>query len=378
MIKKKDRCIAIFSAYIPPHIGGIERYTMSLVKQLVKLGYKPIVITSKYDENSLFYEECDDIVIIRLPIYNIFKNRYPIVKHNKLMKELLKKLDNYNILSIIVNTRFHLTSYVGVRYANKHSIPVYLIEHGSNYVTLDNKFIDFFANRYEDFLTFGLKRRVNGFYGVSDACGKWLSNFGIKSKGTWYNSIEFNEKLSVKKKHKEINLLYAGRIIKQKGVYNILISFSNLLKKYNNIHLYIAGDGFELDSYKKEFVNDRIHFLGKLNYDELLNYYSLCDIFLYPPLWPEGLPTSILEAGMMKCAVIATDQGGIKEIIDNKINGIMINNGVLDLEKAMEELILNDQLRMDLAVNLYDTVKNKFSWEVTAKKILIDMELEKK
>ena len=64
MIKKKDRCIAIFSAYIPPHIGGIERYTMSLVKQLVKLGYKPIVITSKYDENSLFYEECDDIVII--------------------------------------------------------------------------------------------------------------------------------------------------------------------------------------------------------------------------------------------------------------------------------------------------------------------------
>ena len=43
-------------------------------------------------------------------------------------------------------------------------------------------------------------------------------------------------------------------------------------------------------------------------------------MFLYPPLWPEGLPTSILEAGLMSCAVIGTNQGGITEIIKDQLN----------------------------------------------------------
>ena len=370
----RKKYIVIFSAYMPPHVGGIERYTYNIVKYFLKLGYKSVIVTSNYNGEDDFYED-NDVTIIRLPVYNIFKNRYPIIKLNGKSSELIKKIDNYNICSIIVNTRFHLTSHVGVWYANKRKIPVYLVEHGSNYVTLDNKFIDFFANRYEDVLTILLKNRVNGFYGVSDACGKWLNNFKIKASGTWYNSIDFKENLISKQKHKGINFLYAGRIIKQKGVYNILVNFMKLSKKYKNIDLYIAGDGAELDSYMNEFVSDRIHFLGKLNYDELLEYYSICDVFLYPPLWPEGLPTAILEAGMMKCSVIATDQGGIKEIINHNQNGIIVSNDEKKMETAMEKLIVDSKLRKRLADNLYDTVKNKFSWEVTVKKILKDMGL---
>ena len=153
------------------------------------------------------------------------------------------------------------------------------------------------------------------------------------------------------------------------------ISFNNLLSKYKNINLYIAGVGPELDSYKNTFVSDKIHFLGRLDYNELLKYYAICDVFLYPPLWPEGLPTSILEAGMMECAVIGTDQGGIKEIITDKENGLVISN-ICDLENAMEKLILDDNIRKTYANKLYDTVKRKFSWEVTVRKILSVMNLE--
>lgn len=374
MSKKREKYIAIFSAFIPPHVGGIERYVSNLVKYFYGLGYKSIVVTSNYN-NEDDVTELDDMTIIRLPIYNMFKNRYPIIKFGRKKRELLNKLNKYNIKSIIVNTRFHWTSFVGAMYGKKRKIPVYLIEHGSNYVTVDSKFWDFFANCYEDMLTFWIKNKIKGFYGVSDACGKWLANFKIKSSGTWYNSIDFKENLVSKQKHNGINFLYAGRIIKQKGVYNILVSFMNLSKKYKNINLYIAGDGAELDNYMKEFIHDRIHFLGKLNYDELLEYYSICDVFLYPPLWPEGLPTAILEAGMMRCTVVATDQGGIREIIDNNDNGIIVSSGVKDLADTMEKLILDSKLRKSLADNLYDTVKNKFSWGVTAKKILKDMDL---
>ena len=375
MVNNNKKCIVIFSAYMPPHVGGIERYTSNLMRQFVNLGYQPIVVTTNYNDE-LEFEMVNDVVIIRLPIYNIFKNRYPIVRLNGKKRSLMKRLDDYDIGAIIVNTRFHLTSHVGVHYANKRGIPVYLIEHGSNYVTLDNKVIDFFANRYEDLLTFHLKRRVNGFYGVSDACGKWLRNFRIKSSGTWYNSVDFGQKRLPKLKHKGINFLYAGRIIKQKGIYNILVSFSNLALKYNDIHLYVAGDGAELDGYKKEFIHERIHFLGKLDYNELLKYYAICDVFLYPPLWPEGLPTSILEAGLMQCAVIGTNQGGIKEIIKDKENGLIVSGNSRDLEEAMKKLILDDKLRDKFASKLYETVRNRFSWDVTAKKIIKDIRMD--
>jgi glycosyltransferase involved in cell wall biosynthesis len=98
-------------------------------------------------------------------------------------------------------------------------------------------------------------------------------------------------------------------------------------------------------------------------------------VFLYPTDYPEGLPTSILEAGMMKCAVIGTDRGGVIEIIDNDKNGLIISPCVKELEESMEHLIIDGDKRKMLADKLYDTVKEKFSWEVTAKKVLNDMNL---
>lgn len=365
--------VVIFSGYYYPHLGGIERYIDNLMRELINNDYRPILVTSNYN-NSLSYEEKTGKIIIRLPIYNIFKNRYPIIKKNKLFKILMNKLSEYDISSIIVNTRFHLTSHIGALYGYKNNIPVYLIEHGSNYVTLNNKLIDFFANRYEDILTYRIKKYISGFYGVSNACGKWLKRFNIKYNGIWYNSIDFNREVPKRTNHKGVNYMYAGRLLKQKGVSNILDSFSKLEKKYKNIHLFIAGDGPELELYKSKYCSKNISFLGKLDYETLLKYYAKTDIFLYTPLWDEGLPTSILESGLMKCSVICTNKGGIKEVV-NKNNGIIINN-INSLYKSMEKLLLDKSLRNKLARELNKTIKTSFSWDVTAKKIVNDMDVK--
>lgn len=363
------KTIVIFSGYYYPHLGGIERYVDNLRKEFVKMGYNVVLVTSNYENTDSVTEE-DNFTIIKLPVYNAFKNRYPIIKHNKEFRKLMGILDNCDVMAIIVNTRFHLTSHVGAKYGVKHNIPVYLIEHGSNYVTLDNKFIDFFANRYEDFLTFKIKNKVKGFYGVSVACGKWLKNFNIDYSGTWYNSIDTNQELPKREKHDGINFLYAGRLIKQKGTDNILDAFEMLEKKYDNVKLFIAGDGPTLDSLKEKYNSKNISFLGKLTYDELVKYYAMTDVFLYPPLWPEGLPTSILEAGLMGCAVIGTNQGGICEVIKDGENGLIVDTTVSSLYEAMDELVINSSKREELAKALYETILKKFSWEVTAKNII--------
>ena len=366
------KTVVFFCGYFLPHLGGIERYIDNLSKQFVKNGIKVIIVSSNFD-NAANYEIIDNIIQIRIPIYNAFKNRYPIPRKNREYRHLIKKLDDFDISAIIVNTRFHLTSHIGAKYGKKKNIPVYLIEHGSNYVTLDNKFIDFFANRYEDFLTFKIKKYVKNFYGVSNVSSEWIKKFHIKANGTWYNSINTDQKIPTRKKHNSINFMYAGRLIKQKGVENILEAFRKLLNINKNIHLFIAGDGPELNHYKNKYSNENIEFLGKLNYEELSHYYSLSDIFLYPPLWPEGLPTSILEAGLMGCCVIGTSQGGIKEIISDKKNGLIAGNDMQSLYECMKTLCDNKNLINKYSNELKKSIKKKFSWNINAKKIARDI-----
>ena len=76
----------------------------------------------------------------------------------------------------------------------------------------------------------------------------------------------------------------------------------------------------------------------------------------------------------MGCAVIGTNQGGIKEVINNK-NGIIVKEDEKSLYNAMKKMIDKPELRKTLSKNLREDIKNKFSWEVTAKRILKDMEV---
>ena len=171
-----------------------------------------------------------------------------------------------------------------------------------------------------------IKRFINYSYGLSEEASKWLGHFRIKSSGVWYNSIKpFGEKLKLEKDKKIINITYAGRVLKQKGLNRLIDSFIKLNNK--NTKLFIAGDGNLLPKLKEDYKKyDNVIFLGKLNFAELSKLYANTDIFVYAPIWPEGLPTGVLEAGYMKCSVIASPLGGTKEIIEDKKNGIMINN----------------------------------------------------
>lgn len=371
----KKATVAVFCAYIPPYLGGIERYVDNLTKQFVKMGVKPVIVTSNFNQ-SADYETINGIDIIRLPAYSLFLKRYPIFKLNRKYHAQIARLENYQIDAIIVNTRFHLTSHIGANYGYQRNIPVYLIEHGSNYVTLDNQFIDFFANRYEDFLTWRLKKRIKRFYGVSEAANQWLKHFHIESSGVWYNSIDCEQLLPERKEHSGIRLLYAGRLIKQKGVENILNAFVSLSAEYPDLTLTIAGDGPEMEEYQSNFKQENIRFVGKLNFQQLLAEYAQTDIFLYPPLWPEGLPTSVLEAGLMKCCVIGTPMGGIKEIIKDHENGLMVDTTMESLLEGIKEIVKNRDMIAEFGKNLHETVVTKFSWSNTAATVIRDIERE--
>ena len=101
----------------------------------------------------------------------------------------------------------------------------------------------------------------------------------------------------------------------------------------------------------------------------MMKCYKKADIFINPS-YSEGMPTAILEAGLMKCAVVATPVGGTKEIISDNKNGLFCDTNVKSIVETLEKVIINKELREKLANNLNKRVKETFSWKKTANEVL--------
>ena len=102
------KTIAIFSGYYFPHLGGVERYTYNLAKELHCMGYNIIIITSQYDIEQKNIEKTELAKIYRIPTYKVLVSRYPINKINKKYskkrtKKVIKLLKKYKIPSITKN-----------------------------------------------------------------------------------------------------------------------------------------------------------------------------------------------------------------------------------------------------------------------------------
>lgn len=376
------KTIAIFSGYYLPHIGGIEIYTYNLAKELCSMGNKVIIITSRHDKNLKEVEEKDGVKIYRLPIYKIFQNRYPIIKQNKRCRDLLNMISNENLDTVIIQQRFWTTSYLATKIIRKNNIPACVIEHTSKHFTVNNKVLDKLGSIYEHTITNLIKRHIKDFYGVSKKCTEWLKHFNIQAKGIFYNSIniEENKKLEkyIKKSKDKIVITYVGRMIKEKGVLKLIKAFKKLQQKHSNIELKIAGAGPLLDKIQKENQYEKkIEILGEIPHDEVLKLLGKTTILVNPSSFPEGLPTTILEAGIMKCAVIATPMGGTEEIILDKKTGYICGFKTEEIFNKIEEAISDKNKMEEVSRNLYNTVVNQFSWKDTATKIVGEIKYKK-
>ena len=90
---------------------------------------------------------------------------------------------------------------------------------------------------------------------------------------------------------------------------------------------------------------------------------KITDIFINPS-YNEGLPTSVLEAGVCRRAIIATDVGGTLEIITPDRSGIIIKpHNTQKVKNALEELLDNVPLRNSLGENAREEIEKKFNWE---------------
>ncbi|WP_163070786.1 glycosyltransferase [Priestia flexa] len=139
----------------------------------------------------------------------------------------------------------------------------------------------------------------------------------------------------------QINLLYLGRFDYAKGIDLVLEA---LKEDKNNVKLYLIGssvlDDLNIDAFMKN--NSSIHLIGWVDNDLIDNYYKIFDAIVIPSRW-EGFGLVAIEAMRNKKAVICSNVGGLKEIVDDSVTGYKF-----DTLEELKEIIRNlDKTTLD-------------------------------
>lgn len=179
------------------------------------------------------------------------------------------------------------------------------------------------------------------------------------------NKQEARQKLSTEIKGNDIVVGTISELHKNKGLRYAIEGFTLAVKKNPQLKFIIIGEGEKRESLEKEIqknnLTDKIFLAGKI--ESASQYIKAFDIFLLSSL-KEGLPFVLLEAGLAKLPVIATEIGGIPEIIENNVSGILIKEKSPDeIKTAIEELTENTEKRQGYGKNLKLVIEEQFSFE---------------
>jgi len=165
-------------------------------------------------------------------------------------------------------------------------------------------------------------------------------------------------------------VLYVSRMSYRKGPHVLLNAFSEI----EDATLVMVGSGEMLPFLRAQAkflrIGDRVKFLGYVDGKMLPKIFGMADIFVLPSITAEAFGIVILEAMASGLPVIATDVGGIPEIIKESESGLLVPPGnELELRKAIQKLLLDDNLREWFGSNGRKAVEERYSWDKVAERI---------
>jgi glycosyltransferase involved in cell wall biosynthesis len=165
---------------------------------------------------------------------------------------------------------------------------------------------------------------------------------------------------------------FAGRLVAEKGVDDLLDAMSIVIKRIPNAILLLAGDGHERTHLETKAVRigirENVCFLGHLSRLHLEEQLKGAWVQVVPSRWEEPFGIVAAEAMMRGTAVVATNTGGLNEIIqDHKTGRLVPVNDPESLSKALTSMLLDPRTTEELGRNGRD-----FSLKHLTEKIFVD------
>ena len=369
----KTRLCIVTHTFLP-HVGGIEKVVYEQSKRLLQRNFEPMVITNRIETPKSYvvdginvecYESLNTGFRLGIP-YSI-----PTVTSLETFLKAVKSSD-------IVHAHGHpyLTSLIAAKLAKRYSKPFVLTQHNT-FIQYDSIFDN--IERLND-LAVGKEtlKEADKIITVSNATKDYVLSLGAKPEKVkvLHNGVDLVKFRPLAGKREEMRrklgipqnsivVLTVRRLVYKNGIDTLIESANIAVKKNPKIVFLVVGKGPDLNNVQKRIqqlgIENNFRLTGFVRDEELPFYYNAADFFVLPSKSGEGLPLVALEAMACGLPVIATNVGGISEILMEDYGKLVPSNQPELLAKAILEFSNADLSSRKL--ELRAVMEEKYSWD---------------
>lgn len=368
--------IGIFTDTYPPFINGVSTSVFMLKKALEKKGHEVYVVT--LNTENMHYKFDENNTVLRIPgvpigIYDYrVSGIYPIRAMNIIRKWKLDVIHSHTEFSMgtfarIISRQFNIplvhtyhtmyedyTHYITKGYFDKSSKKIveyltlfYCDKTANELIVPTKKTYDLFKQKYE------VDKNI------------YIIPTGIEIERFYVENVDKKKVNSIKEKLKikddSFNIVFVGRLAKEKNVDLLLSAQKEIIKKNKNINLIIIGDGPDMEEYKgtskKLGIDKNTFFTGKVPWEEVPLYYRIADVFATAST-TETQGLTVIEAMAASVAPICIDDESFRNTVIDDLNGRIFKTEdeyikiVLELSKDKKTLTqLQKQARLNAEVH---------------------------
>jgi len=371
MVQKR---LCIVTHTFLPHIGGIERVVYEQSKRLLKNNFEPMVVTNRIDTPKSYvvdgikvecYESLNTGFRLGIP-YSI-----PTVTS---LETFLKAVKS----SEIVHAHGHpyLTSLIAAKLAKRYNKPFVLTQHNT-FIEYDSIFDR--VERLND-LAVGKEtlKEADRIITVSNATKDYVLSLGAKPGKikVLHNGVDLVRFRLLDGKREEIRrklgisqssivVLTVRRLVYKNGVDTLIDSANIAVRKNPKITFLVVGKGPDINNVQMRIrqlgIENNFRLTGFVKDEDLPFYYNSADFFVLPSKSGEGLPLVALEAMACGLPIIATNVGGISEILMKDYGKLVPSNQPESLAEAILEFSNIDF--SSRKSELRAEIEEKFSWD---------------
>ncbi len=376
----KNRLCIVTHTFLP-HVGGIEKVVNEQSKRLRTSNFSPLIVTNRIDTPKRYvvdgvpvqcYESLNTGFRLGIP-YSI-----PTVPSFPIFLKAVKS-------SKIVHAHGHpyLTSLIASKLSKLYEKPFVLTQHNT-FIDYNNVFDH--VERLND-LTVG-KQNLNGadkIIAISNATKEYVLRLGAKPSKVKvvYNGVDLARFRPIAGKREEMRkklgisqnaivVLTVRRLVYKNGIDTLIDTASIAVKKNPRIVFLVVGKGPDLGNVKLQVaqlgIEANFRLTGFVSDEDLPSYYNVADLFVLPSKSGEGLPLVALEGMACGLPVIATDVGGIREILREDYGKLVAPNQPELLAEAVLDFATVDF--SSRSEELRVMVEKRFSWDANVKRLV--------
>ncbi len=189
---------------------------------------------------------------------------------------------------------------------------------------------------------------------LSERFKRWFVKIGFEERRvhlftTMFDDAEFSS-MSADSGSDKFTVLFLSRLVREKGVYELIDAFKDLILDYPSLKLIFAGTGPEEMALRRHTHNagldEEVVFVGYVRGQNKVSVFQSAGMFVFPSYYGEGCPVALLEAMAAGLPVVTTSVGGIPHIVQHMHNGLILKEVSPDtIGSAIRKLLVDDDMR---------------------------------